>query len=883
MPAGVAVHRTRIGSFYAVAVRLSTYKLSFLTSELVQSFYFLLCMKPHIALLLFLISSWYDIKTSKKSIDHVSSKGNTDISQPPKVLSLTTLSMRLVFILIVHSIIILLAGDIHTNPGPPNNPCNTSDLSVIHINCRSLRNKIDIISCEIGAYDIVTMSETWLDDDVSDNDISIEGFQKPIRKDLLGQTYPHGGVAIYVKDNLICKERPDLDIPGLEAVWIETKLGQETFLIGSFYRQPSQPVAYWKLVDQSIQNVASTPHRFIILGDFNQNFLDNPSEHLLNIIAFNNLQQLINTPTRYTETTATCLDVILAQSVDRITDSGVLPPICSDHSVPFVKLNTNTPKGTSFKRKIYCYSKLDQQKLNDELKTLNLMETVSSDNIHNAAKAFSEQLLSVASNCMPVKTITVRDRDAEWVTEDIKLLRNRKNQSYRHAKLVDNEDAWRAFRHIRNEYTTAIRKRKSEYDKELDENISSSSNFGTKQWWKLVRSFLSKKGSNNDNIPPLDVDGQILYTNDEKAHALNDFFTKQSTTDNDEDNVPEVPRVRSQIPPLNLTPSDVKTILDDLNQSKAVGPDLVHNKILTACSSVIAEPLAYLFNRSLAEGIFPSIWKTAHVSPIYKKGERNKCNNYRPISLLSCVGKVLEKCVQSHLLTYLSENNLITPSQSGFLPGHSTIYQLLNIYDDLCKCLDQGSAAQAVFFDISKAFDKVWHKGLIKKLEGIGVRGGLLCWFKDYLSDRKQAVVVKGSISEYLCTSAGVPQGSVLGPVLFLIYINDIVSEIESVMKLFADDTSMYLCLDNQNIRAEILNSDLDKISEWALKWKVKFNEEKTELLNISRQQDFQTVPLTFGGTTLTDSATHKHLGVILQNDCKWDSHIKYVIAKCRT
>ena len=158
---------------------------------------------------------------------------------------------------------------------------------------------------------------------------------------------------------------------------------------------------------------------------------------------------------------------------------------------------------------------------------------------------------------------------------------------------------------------------------------------------------------------------------------------------------------------------------------------------------------------------------------------------------------------------YLNANQIITSSQSGFTPKDSTVYQLLSIYDDFCKSFDSEITTQAIFFDISKAFDKVWHRGLLRKLQAIGIRGTLFHWFENYLAERKRAVVLHGSRSDYLFVPAGVPQGSVLGPLLFLICINDIIEDIESVIKLFADDTSMYLCLENPHIRAEILNNDL--------------------------------------------------------------------------
>ena len=175
---------------------------------------------------------------------------------------------------------------------------------------------------------------------------------------------------------------------------------------------------------------------------------------------------------------------------------------------------------------------------------------------------------------------------------------------------------------------------------------------------------------------------------------------------------------------------------------------------------------------------------------------------------------------------YLNANQIITPSQSGFTPKDSTVYQVLSRYDDFCKSFDSEITTQAIFSNISKAFDKVWHRGLLRKLQAIGIRGTLLHWFENYLAECKQAVVLHGSRSDYLTVPAGVPRGSVLGPLLHkFIYINDIVEDIELVIKLVADDTSMYLCLENPHIRAEILNNDLEKIMQWENKWKIEFNE----------------------------------------------------------
>ena len=424
-----------------------------------------------------------------------------------------------------------------------------------------------------------------------------------------------------------------------------------------------------------------------------------------------------------------------------------------------------------------------------------------------------------------------------------------------------------------------IRHRKSEFLQELDRKASDTNVFRQKDWWRLVRAFLKKKSIDNDEIPPTDYNGKIYYSNKEKANIFNDFFIKQSTLEHEDDTPPDLPQLDCQLNDITLSVSEVSNIIQNLDKSKATGPDQVHNRLLIVASSIIAEPLTILFNRCLSDSKFPAIWKVSHVTPLHKKGPKEFCNNYRPISLLSCIGKVLEKCIHKHVYNFLQYNNIITQSQSGFIRGDSTVNQLLCIYNDLCSSFDKGITAQAVYLDISKAFDRVWHTGLLSKLEAVGIRGKLLNWFRDYLSCRMQATVIKGEKSDFKSVSAGVPQGSVLGPLLFLIYINDIVNNIQSVIKLFADDTSLSLALNNPDSRAEILNHDLEKINEWAKKWKVRFNEEKTEQLNFTRGQN-QNQQLTFGSKTLKETPSHKHLGVILQNNCRWDEHIRSVINK---
>ena len=892
-----AAYRARVGCFYDSAVTAQR-KLYFLDKELIAPFLCLLSghisHRLTVSVFIYFVLGKACCTTLSENTPNYKQRGsktnlygnihaNDKLANVRSNIShniLTGISPLLFMIITVAvQLHLLLSGDVHLNPGPSSIPNNV--LTINHINACSLRDKIDIVSCQIKDCDVVTVSETWFNSTLSNDKTHIAGFHSPVRRDR--PTDDHGGVAIYVRDNLICKPRYDLDIPGLEAVWVETKLSQETILICSFYRPPNSRVSYWKLIDESIKNVANTPHKFFILGDFNNDFLKNPSTHLLDILQFNNLSQLVTSPTRFTNTSSTCIDLIITSSKYTVLNTEVRPPICSDHCVPVVKLKNQRKKEKEFKRTIYDYSSLEITKLMEELQRVDWLSIASLPSIDDAAETFSTQLMSVTNICVSHKQITVRERDAPWITQSIKTLIYKKNQIHKRAKSSNSPHDWDTFRKQRNELTDAIRRRKNEYMTNFDNEVSSNDNIGTKKWWKLVKNFMSNKGYTSDEIPPIENNGQIYYSNQEKAKIFNQFFIRQSSIeDNVSDGLPSIPRTDSEITSIELSDQEVEKILHELKPQKAIGPDKVHNKILTASRTIITPALTFLFNRCLREGRFPLIWKTAHVSPIFKKDKKEVCNNYRPISLLSCVGKAFEKCVQQNTFQYLNSNNLITPHQSGFIPGDSTVYHLLNLYHDLCSSLDGNNTVQAIFFDISKAFDRVWHRGLIHKLEAIGIRGSLLNWYIDYLKDRKQAVVIKGEQSDYGEITAGVPQGSVLGPLLFLIYINDIILEIESTIKLFADDTSMYSFIKDLEIQSSTLNSDLSKINEWANKWKVSFNQTKTELMIVSRRHNPNLSPLSFDNTILVPTDSHKHLGVFLQSDCKWDTHIKSIISKCR-
>ena len=318
-----------------------------------------------------------------------------------------------------------------------------------------------------------------------------------------------------------------------------------------------------------------------------------------------------------------------------------------------------------------------------------------------------------------------------------------------------------------------------------------------------------------------------------------------------------------------------------LDISKANGPDNISNKILKKISTSLAPPLTKLCNLSLTSGIFPDHWKEAHVSPIFKKNDRQNKNNFRPISLLSNLAKILERLVFNILYKYCIENNLLTWRNSGYKHLDSTVNQLVLLCHKIYEAMANGQDVCFVSLDASAAFDRVWHKGLLFKLKQFRISGTLLKWIESYLTNRRQRVVIDGKKSDWTYISAGVPQGSILGPLLFLIYVNDIIVDIESQILLFADDTCIFEPVTDENTSIVKLNNDLNRLSVWAKQWLVNFNPSKTKFMVFSKKVTNTLYdPLYLDGKVLNKIQSHSQLGMVLHESMTWDCHIR---EKCNT
>ena len=254
---------------------------------------------------------------------------------------------------------------------------------------------------------------------------------------------------------------------------------------------------------------------------------------------------------------------------------------------------------------------------------------------------------------------------------------------------------------------------------------------------------------------------------------------------------------------------EINALLGSVNIKKACGPDGISNNLIKICADGITKVFTDFVNLSLRSGVFPDDWKKANVTPIFKKDDRQLKSNYRPVSLLNAFSKITEKVVFTRVYNFLLDINFLNPLQSGFRPGDSTVNQLVYMVHNIYDAFERGKEVRMVYLDISKAFDRVWHKGLLLKLKTIGIRDPLLGWLASYLSQRKQRVVIDGQSSNWSTVSAGVPQGSVLGPLLFLIYINDVTENLKSDCLLYADDTSLFDIVDDPVTSSQKLNNEM--------------------------------------------------------------------------
>ena len=493
--------------------------------------------------------------------------------------------------------------------------------------------------------------------------------------------------------------------------------------------------------------------------------------------------------------------------------------------------------------------------------------------LKNKIQEATDKFIPTISSCKTYGAEKWKRALPKPVREEIKI-KNRLYKKYMHSR---NEEERKRYRKQSNHVRGITRQ--IEMDEQRD--IANRCKTNPKAFW----SYVNKRTKNKNPIPDLVVAGpdgsELCISKDlDKAEVFSDYF---SAVFNHDTTAPggDLPQINSEqsMAEIHFDVDTIRKKLSSLNVYKSPGPDNIHPKILKEAAAVLAYPLYLIFQCSLESDCLPLDWKSGNITAIYKKGRKCLPNNYRPISLTSIICKVFESIVRTHLMKYFLEHNLFSEKQFGFLSKRSTVTQLLQILDTWTNQLEMGGQIDVIYTDLEKAFDKVPHHLLLKKLQNYLVDNKVKEWIASFLCNRRQRVGISNSFSSWRSVVSGIPQGSILGPFLFLVYINDIVStcDDETSMFLYADDTKLFRYVGCPQ-DSKILQTDLQSLHKWIKEWLLSLNIEKCKIVSYGRQK--QDTNYEIDGTQLERVTNIKDLGVIFDSDLKFHTHVNTIIGK---
>ena len=736
--------------------------------------------------------------------------------------SLGVLLTDIYYIMLFLQIFLVLSNDIESNPGPQ----NKSALSLLSVNINSVMvtgklEELQQMAHEIKAS-VIGITETWLGDTVSSSSLLLQGYQEPERRD---HNRHGGGVMMYVQDSINYTRRFDLESPDHEIIWIEFQIDSNKIFLSTVYRSSSDTQAY--VVDNfydMMHNVYTDikqkdPFSIIyIQGDLNSPHYTwypesttptgRAGNKLLEFVNYHGLSQLVTNATYVTDQTKSQLDVLITNAPGLCVNCDTLPHICHCLHLPVkAEMTLHLSHDKPYKRKIYDYDNVDWASLNHTLRRTDFRSCYDENGPNNVVSNWIELYKDTIMQYIPVRTVTIRPRNKPWLSREVRLCVRLKSRLYKQYRNNPTEHHWQKYKRARNTCVSLIRKSKNDHEKKIHDQLLDPS-LSLKKFWSLTKNMLGDQRIMS--IPSITLNDTSFSDNTRKAELFNQYFASHSQLPI---NIPDLPPFRyttdSKFDTIIVTEPMILNILKNLNPSSATGPDELGNRVLKATASGIAFHLTILFQYCFDRCFFPDIWKCAHVTPVYKKGKRTNRENYRPISILCCISKVMEKVVHLQLHEYLFSNSIIYSRQSAYSHDDSTALQLAALVHQISENLDNGQETRTVYLDISKAFDKTWHQGLLFKLQQCGIEGSCLKWIESYLTGRSQKVVIRGQASSQLSLESGVPQGSILGPLLFLVYMNDLNNVLLSQLFMYADDAMLVEIVEDPVVSALSLNSDL--------------------------------------------------------------------------
>ena len=778
-------------------------------------------------------------------------------------------------------------------------------LHLAHLNVRSLigGSKAELIKLQIASsgLDVFTLSETWLHEAIPDSMLHIQKFSlsrmdRRWRDKGTDRAKRGGGLLCYVREGIQYSDTKykDLNVScgDLEMQWLFLSLQQVRPIdVVNVYRPPQGDYKNCcSLITEAFMKAGLKDNTDVfLLGDFNINMDDKNalnSKELLFTTGALGLRQLINAPTRIAYRggvpSKTMIDLIFSNS-DCIREAVVMDINISDHQAVRVTRKKIAIKKEKVEFQGRSYRNYDREEFQRTLSNKSWDNFFDERDPNLLWEIMQSRMLEEIDRMCPIKVFKVNKAREPWVTnEALEAIRD-KDRLLKRAKRTGKEEDWAQARRERNRVGRDLEVLRAEFLKQQQEEFKSD----PKKFWKAIHTIIPNQKQQSVGIKLRDSETGKDIERADTPGFINKFFTNigQNLAKLHKDPWVYYGEVnQNDLQEFRTDYEEVSKLCKGINIMKSSGIDKLASRICKDAFTVLTEQLVHIFNCSLQTAVFPDTWKVAKIIPLFKGGDRGEVTNYRPVSLLPLPGKLLEKIVHKKVSEFFDQNDVLSEHQGGFRKGFSTTATIADLTDDLFGNLNQGLTTLASFIDLKKAFDTVNIPILLHKLERAGVRGVLLNWCMNYLRNRQQCTLAEGKTSTLLPVSCGVPQGSVLGPLFFLIYVNDLQYALDDCkLKLYADDTVLYQSGVNQLQAQQRLQTSLNKFSVWCAGNALTINVKKTKIMAFgsrSKVKKCVKASVLLNNEKLKLVPSYKYLGLTLDPTLNYNKHLASVI-KC--